>query len=72
MTVDLGPNPHGVLGAQTTLASPKHAARHGVLGTVTRVSGSTLPFTGFPVWLAVLAALALILGGLAIRRRGAQ
>jgi hypothetical protein len=60
----------GVLGAQTTLASPK-PARGGVLGTVTHVAGSTLPFTGFPIWIAVLIALALILGGLALRRRGA-
>jgi hypothetical protein len=57
----------GVLGAQTSLAKPK--AHHGVLGTVTHVAGGTLPFTGFPVWLAVLIALALILAGIALRRR---
>jgi hypothetical protein len=60
----------GVLGVQTTLASPK-PARGGVLGTVTNVAGSSLPFTGFPIWLAVVLAVALILAGLALRRRGA-
>ena len=57
-----------VLGAQTTLASPK-PAHGGVLGTVTKVAGSSLPFTGFPVWAAMLAALVLIAGGLTFRRR---
>jgi hypothetical protein len=59
-----------VLGVQTTLKSPK-AAHGGVLGTVTKVAGSSLPFTGFPIWLAVVLAVALILAGLALRRRGA-
>jgi hypothetical protein len=62
----------GVLGAQTSLASPKPASHHGVLGTVTHVAGSTLPFTGFPVWAAVLIALALISGGVLLRRRSAS
>jgi hypothetical protein len=60
----------GVLGAQITLTPPK-PARHGVLGTVTNVAGATLPFTGFPIWFAVVIALALVLAGLALRRRGA-
>ena len=60
----------GVLGAQTTLAAPKHASHGGVLGTVTHVAGASLPFTGFPVWIAILIALALIAGGLLVRRRG--
>lgn len=60
----------GVLGAQVTLKSPK-PARGGVLGTVANVAGSTLPFTGFPIWLAVVIALALILTGVLLRRRGA-
>jgi hypothetical protein len=59
----------GVLGAHTTLATPK--PHHGVLGTVTHVAGSTLPFTGFPVWLAVLIAAALILAGVVVSRRSA-
>ena len=59
----------GVLGAETSLASPKKPSHGGVLGTVTNVAGTTLPFTGFPVWLAVLVAIALILAGIALRRR---
>lgn len=62
----------GVLGANTTLASPKPASHHGVLGTVARVAGSSLPFTGFPVWAAMLIALALIGGGMLLRRRTAS
>ena len=58
----------GVAGAQATLTSPKHS-RGGVLGTVGNVAGTSLPFTGFPVWAAVLVALALIAGGLMLRRR---
>jgi hypothetical protein len=63
-------NAGGVLGAQVTLGSPK-PARGGVLGTVTNVAGSSLPFTGFPIWLAVVIAVALILAGTMLRRRGA-
>ena len=60
----------GVLGAMKTLKPQRAAAaHHGVLGTVTHVAGSTLPFTGFPVWLAVLIALGLIGLGLGLRRR---
>ena len=57
-----------VLGVQTTLAVPR-PARHGVLGAITNIGGSSLPFTGFPIWFAVVIALALIVGGLALRRR---
>jgi hypothetical protein len=42
-----------------------------VLGTVANVSGSTLPFTGFPVWVVLLVALGLIAAGLTAWRRGA-
>jgi hypothetical protein len=60
----------GVAGAQATITKPKAAApQHGVLGTVTRVTGGTLPFTGFPIWVAVLIAAALIAAGLMLRRR---
>jgi hypothetical protein len=45
----------GVLGAFATLG---RTARHG-----------TLPFTGFPLWIAVLAAIVLVAGGLALVRR---
>jgi hypothetical protein len=68
----VAPATGGVLGAQTTLATPKKAkAHHGVLGTVANVAGSSLPFTGFPLWIAVLVAIALIVAGTALyRRRG--
>jgi hypothetical protein len=69
MPTAAAPATGNVLGAQTTLASPKPAAHHGVLGTVTRVAGASLPFTGFPVWAAMLVALVLIGGGVAVRRR---
>jgi hypothetical protein len=76
-------NTGSVAGAQAALATPKaqhapkatkaqHApkAQHGVLGTVAKVSGSTLPFTGSPLWMALVVAFGLIGAGLALRRRG--
>jgi hypothetical protein len=62
-------NVGGVAGVQTTLKSPK-PARGGVLGTVTNIAGTSLPFTGFPIWFALVIALALIPAGLVLRRRG--
>ena len=59
---------HNVLGAQATLTSPRPASGHGVLGTVTRIGGSTLPFTGFRLWLVALAAMMLTGAGVAVRR----
>jgi hypothetical protein len=59
----------GVLGVLKTL-KPAKPAQHGVLGAVAHLSGSTLPFTGFPIWLAVVIGLALIPTGLTLRRRG--
>jgi hypothetical protein len=62
----------GVQGTTTNVASPKvKHAKHGVLGTVTKVNGGALPFTGFPLWLAALVGLGLIGGGLALRGRAA-
>jgi hypothetical protein len=70
-TVAPATNAGSVLGTQTALSKPKaQNTKHGVLGTVARVSGSTLPFTGFPLWLAFVAALGLIVTGAALRRRG--
>jgi hypothetical protein len=70
-------NTGSVAGAQAALATPKaqHVpkatkAQHGVLGTVAKVSGSTLPFTGSPLWMALVVAFGLIGAGLALRRRG--
>jgi hypothetical protein len=64
----------GVLGTSKTIAKPKPAG--GVLGTVSNntvsnVAGQTLPFTGFPIWVAMLVALGLIAAGLVLRRRAA-
>ena len=53
----------GVLGAQTTLSSPKSSNGS--------VQGTALPFTGFPLWPAVLIGLSLIGAGLTVRRRSA-
>jgi hypothetical protein len=65
------PTAGGVLGAQATLVRPAKKPAGGVLGATTRlgraaVSG-TLPFTGLPLWIVTLVALALIAGGLAFR-----
>jgi hypothetical protein len=40
-----------------------------VLGVIASVGSGVLPFTGFPLFLAVLAAVVLIGLGLALRRR---
>jgi hypothetical protein len=56
----------GVLGAT---ASGGSGPAGGVLGAIESVGQGVLPFTGFPVWVAVVVALALILLGLALRRR---
>jgi hypothetical protein len=63
-------NAGGVLGANATIVKPKPAGS--VLGTVSNVSGATLPFTGFPVWVAFLVGLGLIAAGLMTWRRGSS
>jgi hypothetical protein len=62
----------GALGVATTVAkSPKSGSTGGVLGAATKLRAvaakGTLPFTGLPLWAAMLAALALIGTGLALR-----
>jgi hypothetical protein len=61
----------GVLGAQATLTQPAEKPAGGVLGATARLgtfaTSGTLPFTGLPLWIVTLVALALIAGGLAFR-----
>jgi hypothetical protein len=64
----------GVLGAETTVQTPAAKSSHapgGVLGVTAKLgrvaSAGTLPFTGLPLWTAVLAAFVLIATGLALR-----
>jgi hypothetical protein len=61
----------GVLGAHATIAKPKaKSSGGGVLGTASNVAGSSLPFTGFPVWMAALIGLGLVAAGVVFWRRG--
>ncbi|MGH3000270.1 MAG: hypothetical protein ACRDNM_13315 [Gaiellaceae bacterium] len=65
----------GVLGASATLpaASSSPTATSGVLGTSAALRSSTasgtLPFTGLPLWIPALVALAMIGTGLGLARR---
>jgi hypothetical protein len=43
----------------------------GVLSATGAIGGGTLPFTGFPLWVVALTAVALIALGLTLRRRSA-
>jgi hypothetical protein len=61
----------GVLGVTATAKSGKPAGGvAGALAAVGNVAGQTLPFTGFPLWIAVLVAAGLIALGFALRRQG--
>jgi hypothetical protein len=67
----------GVLGAITPLHSAaKPKATGGVLGSIVSLgkksSGSTLPFTGLPLWIFALVAAGLILVGAVARRAGSE
>jgi hypothetical protein len=56
------------------VASPQQAEVEmaaGVLSATGVIGGGMLPFTGFPIWVVVLIALALIVLGLALRQRSA-
>ena len=59
----------GVLGVQATLPTAERQAQPagGVLGTVGRVAGTQLPFTGLPLWIAALVGTGLLAAGFAIR-----
>jgi hypothetical protein len=56
----------GVLGVTTSQSQEAG----GVLGAIEAVGQGTLPFTGFPLWVAVAAAMAMLLLGLTFRRYG--
>ena len=54
--------------------STKHVtveSANGVLSATGAIGGGTLPFTGFPLWVVALTAIALIALGLMLRRRSA-
>ena len=64
--------------SQTTPAKPKPVVSPqqgsvekaaGVLSATQAIGAGTLPFTGYPIWVVVLLALALIVLGLMLRRR---
>ncbi|OLD98631.1 MAG: hypothetical protein AUG91_08685 [Actinobacteria bacterium 13_1_20CM_4_69_9] len=59
-----------VLGA-TSSAGKGHGQgpQGGVLGAIQAVGQGSLPFTGFPLWIAVAAALAVIALGVGMRRQ---
>jgi hypothetical protein len=59
----------GVLGVTASQSQPAGGVA-GALAQAGNVAGATLPFTGFPLWVAVLTALELIALGLALRRVG--
>jgi hypothetical protein len=42
----------------------------GVLGAIASVGSGVLPFTGFPLWMVVLAGAVLVAFGVALRRAG--
>jgi hypothetical protein len=56
----------GVLGTTSSGSSPAG----GVLGAIEAVGQGSLPFTGFPLWVAVAFGLGLVAFGLTLRRRG--
>jgi hypothetical protein len=62
----------------STSAKPAVSTKHvrvesanGVLSATGAIGGGTLPFTGFPLWVVALTAIALIALGLMLRRRSA-
>ena len=72
---------HGTAGTTTAGASPTGGVLGvtapggssgpvgGVLGAIASAGSGVLPFTGFPLWMVVVAGLGLLLLGLALRGR---
>jgi hypothetical protein len=58
----------GVLGS--TASGGNGIPAGGVLGAIASVGSGVLPFTGFPLWIVVLAGAVLVAFGLALRRAG--
>ena len=58
----------GVLGSTASGSNGMPAG--GVLGAIASVGSGVLPFTGFPLWIVVLAGAVLVAFGLALRRAG--
>jgi hypothetical protein len=58
----------GVLGVTAAQGQPAG----GVLGALEAVGQGKLPFTGFPLWLAAMTALSLVVFGLTLRRLGRE
>lgn len=68
----------GVAGAVSpTVKKPKSKSAGGVLGAIASApaavadtaTAATLPFTGFPLWVVALIAVAVLVAGLMLRRR---
>ncbi len=64
-------DPKGPVMARPVVATHhgRPAAAAGVLSATGAIGSGTLPFTGFPIWIVMLIALALIAAGVALRRR---
>ena len=62
------PAPAAPLGGVLGVTTSESQSAGGVLGAIEAVGEGALPFTGFPLWTVMLAALALITFGLALRR----
>jgi len=67
-TQGASPKAGGVAGVTATGGNSGPAG--GVLGAIASVGSGVLPFTGFPLWLVVLAAVGMIVLGLTLRRGG--
>jgi hypothetical protein len=71
-----GAAPTGTAGASVESGSPQGAAAGtaggvlGAFGVAGVAAGGVLPFTGFPLWLAIVVAIGLIAVGWTLHRRG--